>query len=112
MRWSIAVVVLAMVLLFSGITAAVYAAKHEPSVEKGKALFNNPKLGNSGKSCNDCHQNGKGLEKIAPGVDIMQMVNKCITGPLKGKELKNDSVEMRSLVLYLKSLKKKAPTGC
>ncbi len=42
-------------LVFSG----VYAA----DVAKGKALFNDPKLGGatSGKSCNSCHPDGKGL---------------------------------------------------
>ncbi len=105
------VVVLALLFILAGITAA-YAAKHEPSAEKGKALFNDPKLGASGKTCNDCHKNGKGLEKAGARKDLEQMVNRCIAGPLKGKELKKDSMEMRSLALYLKSLKKKVPIGC
>lgn len=105
------IVLLALLFILAGITA-VYAAKHEPSVEKGKALFNDKKLGTSGKTCNDCHQNGKGMEKAGARKDLEQMVNNCIAGPLKGKQLKTDSVEMKSLVLYIKSLKKKAPIGC
>ncbi len=79
----------------------------EPDVswEKGKMLFNDPKLGTTGKSCNDCHPNGKGAEKAATknDNDIARIVNACIIHSIKGKALAEDSVEMRSLVLYIKS---------
>lgn len=97
----------------------VFAMQHEASVEKGKALFNDPKLGTTGKSCNDCHAGGKGAEKAAAKKDLENTVNQCITQGLKGKALDVKSVEMQSMVLYIKSLggeskaaPKKAPVGC
>ena len=30
-----------------------FSMRHEPSADKGKALFNDSKLGTTGKSCND-----------------------------------------------------------
>ncbi len=94
----------------------ISAAQDGASVEKGKALFNDPRLGTTGKSCNDCHPNGKGAEKAAAKKDIEQIVNGCITHSIKGKALAVDSVEMRSLVMYIKSLAGKAPekppVGC
>jgi cytochrome c peroxidase len=52
------------------------------NVEKGKALFNDAKLGGgtSGVSCNSCHPDGKGLEKAADrkDKDLEKQVNLCI----------------------------------
>ena len=108
---NVSIALLVFLFIVAGITA-VHAAKHEASRDAGKALFNDAKLGTSGKTCNDCHKNGKGLEKAGSRTDLEQMVNNCIAGPLKGTPLKTDSVEMKSIVLYIKSLKKKAPVGC
>lgn len=88
-------------------------------VEKGKALFNNPKLGGgtAGKSCNLCHPDGKGLEKAAdkkewktPGgthKTLEEAVNTCVTMALKGKALDPNSADMANIVAYIKSLKGK-----
>jgi hypothetical protein len=110
------VLVLFAVLLGASMSVAV---QHEASLEKGKALFNDPKLGTTGKSCNDCHPNGKGAEKAAAKNDIERIVNACITHSIKGKALDVKSMEMQSIVLYIKSLgekpaaaPKKAPVGC
>ena len=102
--------------------SAVFAMQHEATAEKGKALFNDPKLGTTGKSCNDCHKDGAGLEKSGEKKDLDKIVNNCIAMGLKGKALKPKSVEMQSLLLYLKVLGKdgktkaapgrKAPVGC
>jgi cytochrome c peroxidase len=99
--------------------SVVFAMQHEATVEKGKALFNDTKLGANGKSCNDCHKDGTGLEKAGLKNDLESTLNTCITKGLNGKALKNKSVEMQSLVLYIKSLgtekkpaMKKAPVGC
>jgi cytochrome c peroxidase len=108
----VAALIIMAALLAAGLAAA---ASHEASVDKGKALFNDPKLGTTGKSCNDCHQNGKGMEKAAGKKDLEDVVNTCITQALKGKELDEKSVEMQSLVSYINSFKgkkKKAPVGC
>lgn len=97
----------------------VFAMQHEATVDKGKALFTDTKLGTNGKSCNDCHKDGTGLEKAGLKNDLEATVNTCITKALNGKALKKNSVEMQSLVLYVKSLGsekkpagKKAPVGC
>jgi len=112
-------VVLVVLVLVLG-SGFVFAASHEATIDKGKALFNDPKLGTVGKSCNTCHKDGKGMEKAAAKKDLEDTVNACITGALKGKELDVKSVEMQSLLLFMKSLVadkkpsavKKAPVGC
>ncbi len=76
------------------------------SVDEGKALFNNPGLGDStsDKSCNSCHNNGTGLEISLNNPKIEQQINRCIVGALQGEALKLDSHEMQSLKKYLVSL--------
>jgi cytochrome c peroxidase len=97
----------------------VFAMQHEATADKGKVLFNDTKLGANGKSCNDCHKDGAGLEKAGIKNDLETTVNACIKKALNGKALKDKSVEMQSLVLYIKGLgsekkpaNKKAPVGC
>ena len=84
-----------------------------PSLEMGKLLFNNEKLGTSGKSCATCHMDVDKL-KAAAAYDedeLVNLINTCITGPLKGITLDSRSAEMKSLVLYIKSLKTKNVAG-
>ena len=77
-----------------------------PSLERGRQLFASEKLGTSGKSCATCHPGGKKLEGVGASADeeLAAIINRCIAGPLKGKKLDPESVDMKSLVLYLKSL--------
>lgn len=84
-----------------------------PSLEKGKLLFNSEKLGTSGKSCATCHPDASKLKGAAAydEDDLAAIVNKCLAGPLKGKTLDIGSPEMKSLLLYLKSLKSPAVAG-
>ncbi len=110
---------LALVIIALGLAAGspATAAHHEASVENGKALFNDPKLGTTGRSCNDCHENGKGIEKAAGRKDLDSVVNGCITQALKGKALDVKSPDMQSLIIYINSLgvqkkEKKAAVGC
>lgn len=103
----------ALGLVFSGVFAA--------DVAKGKALFNDPKLGGatSGKSCNSCHPNGKGLEMAADKKEfnimgkkqngLEEAVNFCIQMALKGKPIDPKGSDMANIVAYIKSLKGKAP---
>ncbi|MGZ3535014.1 MAG: hypothetical protein ACXU9K_07295 [Thermodesulfobacteriota bacterium] len=97
---------IALSLIFSLAIAA-------DNVEKGKALFNDPKLGGgtAGVSCNSCHPDGKGLEKAADrkDKDLEKQVNLCIKNALKGKGIDPKSGEMADLIAYLKSLKGKTP---
>lgn len=95
-----------------------FAAHHTPE-ERGKALFNDTKFGNgtSGKSCNSCHPNGKGLEKSGQKKDfnimgqkqksLEEAVNFCIVNALKGKAIDTKSDQMKDIVAYIKSLSKK-----
>ena len=97
----------------------VFSAQ-EVSIDIGKALFSDPKLGASGKTCNTCHIGGKGLELSGDKADLTNIINGCITIPLKGAALDAQSAEMQSLILYIKSIglkapaakKKEPPTGC
>jgi cytochrome c553 len=125
----IRIAILTMITL--GLISGVFAA----DVSKGKALFNDSKLGGgtSGKSCNSCHPDGKGLEKSADKKEFMIMgksqksleeaVNFCIEMALKGKAIDPKSTDMANIVAYIKSLKgmkmdkempkkKKAIEGC
>ena len=85
------------------------------NVEKGKALFNDPKFAGGIKACNECHPNGKGLEKsgMKKEFNIMgkkqmgleEAVNFCIVNATKGKAIDPKSQEMKDIIAYIKSLK-------
>lgn len=89
------------------------------NVEKGKALFNDPKAFGGVNSCNSCHPDGKGLEKAGargkkewknPGgtwLNLEDASNVCIMMANKGKTIDPKSEEMKDLVAYIKSLAKK-----
>jgi mono/diheme cytochrome c family protein len=110
---------MAVIAILMLVASSLALAAHYTPVDRGKALFNDPKLGNgtAGKSCNTCHPDGKGLEGIGskkewktPGGTfrtIEQAVNICIEMALKGKALNVKSRQMKDLVSYLMSLKSK-----
>jgi cytochrome c553 len=83
-------------------------ANKEASVELGRKLFNNPGLGGStnATSCSTCHQNGEKLQNAGQNPNLTAMINRCITGPLKGEALNEYTAEMESLRLYILSLGK------
>lgn len=103
-------IVLTVLVAVAVCAGTSFAMKHEASADKGKALFNDPKLGTTGKTCNDCHPNGKGLEMSGTKEALPDIVNGCIAGSIKGKALKDNSVEMQSLILYIKSVGKEGKT--
>jgi len=84
------------------------AMGEDASVEQGAKLFADPALGGSANpsKCTDCHPGGQMLEKAGAKENLAAMINMCIAGPLKGQELDEQSVEMESLLLYIKSLEK------
>ncbi len=100
-------------LIFSG----AFAMKHMPE-ERGKTLFNDAKFAGGTKACNECHPNGKGLEKAADKKEFKIMgktqkgleeaVNFCIVNANKGKAIDAKSEQMKDMVAYIKSLSKKA----
>jgi mono/diheme cytochrome c family protein len=123
--------IIALISIAMLLASAVFAMHHTPE-DRGKTLFNDPKLGDgtSGKSCNSCHPDGKGLEGVGskmmwknPGGEFKSLeeaTNVCITLALKGKALDVKSEQMKDLVAYMKSIKpaaaapakKKAAVGC
>jgi cytochrome c len=96
--------------------------------ERGKALFMDVNLGTTGKSCESCHPEGgtkgmtgdvttkplTGVKDGYPGpfpmmpdkgdMTLAQVVNACLTGPVGGEALAEDSQEMKDLIAYLNSL--------
>ena len=78
----------------------------KPSVEHGKKLFYDPTLGGSTNdaNCGKCHSEGSGLETAGERKDLGKMINRCITNPIAGKALADDSSEMQNLKAYIKSL--------
>jgi len=86
--------------------ASLAMASDGVSPDRGKELFTSKQLGTNGKSCNICHPGGKGLENAAAYDEgkLGAIINQCIANPLKGKALDPSSVEMKSLIMYIKSL--------
>lgn len=107
--------ILLSLVILSLVVPAAFAAGN---AEKGKAMFNDPKLGTNGKSCGSCHPNGKGLEKAGDmskkewktpagkEKSLEDAVNICITVALKGKALDKKSQQMHDMVAYIHSLGK------
>ena len=104
-------VIILLVLTVVFVVSIAFALQNEASMEKGKALFNDPTLGTSGKACSACHADGKGLEKAAAKSDLENTINTCITKGLKGKSLDVKSMEMQSLALYIRSFGAKKPAA-
>jgi len=103
--------VLVAALMMTG--SLVYAA----SADKGKALFESPTFGGgtTGKSCNTCHEDGKGLgsdlferqQYTIMGQDkktLAEVVNVCIEQPLGGKAIDPQGEEMQDVIAYMKTL--------
>lgn len=100
--------VLLSIPLFTVLLAigACASADKEPSASDGEKLFNDPKLSGSvnASSCATCHPDGKGLEKAFENPKLVSVINVCISGPLKGQALEENSVDMQSLKEYVESL--------
>ncbi len=97
-------IVIISIALMSGIAMGVDSS----SAALGQKLFNDATLGNSAndKSCNSCHPGGQGLEKAGAKPKLAGIINKCVTGQLKGKKIDGRTVAMRSLKMYVKSFEK------
>ena len=107
----VTVMTIVALLALCVINIAIAASPQEVTLDKGKALFNDPRLGTSGKSCNTCHPDGKGLDKAGEKSNLESILNSCITKGLKGKALDVKSAEMQSLVMYVKSFGTKKPAA-
>lgn len=78
----------------------------EPGVAEGERLFRDPALAGSANamSCEACHPGGEGLRRAIDNPRLLSVINACIAGPLEGKPLAEDSVELLSLKLYVESI--------
>jgi cytochrome c len=85
---------------------------YDALVKKGVSLWTDASLGKSGISCSTCHPGGAGLKAepfpkhIAMADDIItmdQMINFCMTNPMKAKPLQWNSIEMTALASYVKA---------
>ena len=100
-------------LVMAGSFSLAYAA----NLDKGKALFDSPRLGGgtTGNSCQSCHAGGKlfggdlftrqqltimGDEKGS----VAEIVNVCIEKALGGKAINPKGEEMQDLLAYMQSL--------
>lgn len=95
-----------MPIVVQVLAVSISMAGEVPSLIHGKKLFESTKLGSNGKSCSTCHNNGNGLEKAAAydSDELADIVNRCIEGPLEGKALATGANDMKSLLIYIKSL--------
>ena len=83
----------------------------ENMVKEGEKNFNDTGLSTNALACGQCHINGnksnpqtypKYKSQIGKVVTLAEMVNWCITNPLKGKALAFDSKKMVSLLSYIR----------
>ena len=88
------------------LTTGIAQAAGKSSVELGKEMYNDPKLGGSTNesSCNSCHAGGKGLENAAEKKKFTKLINNCLVGQMEGEKIDGRKVSMRSLKMYIKSL--------
>lgn len=97
-----------ILLLFTfGLTASAIEA---PSLSLGKSIFDSTQLGTSGRSCDNCHPQGKGLDKIADfnDLEIKDIINACIRDAQKGQMISLESQEMNALLSYVRTFEKAA----
>ena len=71
---------------------------------RGQALFADPSLGTSGKSCNTCHTDlGRGEKSLVGKKPFDHTIRDCIQGPLQGDPGQERAVA--DLMAYIASLK-------
>lgn len=96
------------------LTAALSSAANHSPVERGKALFNDPKFAGGEKACSDCHPLGGGLTRSANKKTfriydetikgLEEAVNFCIVEANMGNAIELNSDQMKDIVEYIKSL--------
>jgi cytochrome c len=106
-----------LLMLMCSIFVASGIALAAGNAAKGKALFNNPKFAGatSGRSCNTCHPDGKGLKQAGSKKEfhiageaqnsLEDAVNACIINAIAGKAIDPESAEMQDIVAYIRSLR-------
>ena len=104
-------VVVTIVVLCLFAVSFMLTEKEKATAAGGKSLFSRSVIGQNGKTCATCHPGGKGLESVAIKTEwnaggttfptIEGAINACVRGALNGPSLKEDSLETKSLALYL-----------
>lgn len=104
---------LAVAIVLGFISSYVFASG---DLQKGKALFNDPKAFGGVRACSACHPDGSGLEHAAgkkqfhvagqTQESIEEAVNACIVNASQGKAIDVKSGKMNDIVAYIISLKK------
>lgn len=83
--------------------AVCFATEGNP--ENGKKLFSDPQLGGSQNdtACIKCHPGKDAFQATSKDKDLKTMINMCVTKPLAGNALENDSQDMNDLESYIRS---------
>ena len=88
----------------------IWQSEFQAAVERGRAVFTDPKLGSNGVVCAQCHPNGadihpetypkfqKQLGKVA---SLAEMINWCILNPLQGRRLDLNDPRMIAIQAYI-----------
>ena len=94
--------ILSSVFIISVISVC-FAVEGDP--ENGEELFSDPKLAGSQNdtACIKCHPGKDAFKSMSKDKDLNKIINMCITRPLGGNALKNDSQEMKDLKSYILS---------
>ncbi|MFZ5618653.1 MAG: cytochrome C [Pseudomonadota bacterium] len=88
----------------------LWRKEYMSAVEKGRAVFTDPKLGTNGVVCAQCHPNGANIhpetypkfqKQMGSVVPLWVMINWCIRNPLEGAELAADDPRMIELQAYI-----------
>ena len=86
------------------------------AIAYGKKLAGDPKLGESGDSCDKCHKGGRSFKKsfllsyphyVKMPLDVVsldQMINFCMLNPMATKALPYGSLEMTGLAAYTQAV--------
>ena len=103
--WKMRIATVITILL---LMASPLFALEGATVELGKQLFESTQLGSKGRSCQSCHSQGEGLDKIGDFNDeeLKDIINACIRDALGGKLISADSQEMDSLLHYVRTFQK------
>jgi cytochrome c553 len=102
-----------LLMMIAIIVFLAVGAAYSDDAKKGKALFNDSRLGTNGKSCNTCHPGGSNIDGSKRTFNILGeqissisgAVNFCIENALEGKPLAADSQDMKDIVSYISALK-------
>ena len=79
-----------------------------PSLSLGKTIFESSELGTKGRSCNDCHSQGKGLEMVGDfnDTELKDIINACLRDAIGADIISPEAQEMNALVGYVRKFQK------